>query len=147
LKQKEVATDTVKDYKSLKKHLKQYELQKGVKLSFTSFDYNFYDSFIDFLFHDTKKPNGEKGLLTNSVGKQIKNLKAFLKDRIKKGYFSQLDLTTYKTVTEEVDRIYLSWNEVSSIYHFDLSNHSYLIETRDMLVLGCLLGLQFSDLS
>lgn len=147
MKQKEVATDTVKDYKSLKKHLKQYELQKGVKLSFTSFDYNFYDSFIDFLFHDTKKPNGEKGLLTNSVGKQIKNLKAFLKDRIKKGYFSQLDLTTYKTVTEEVDRIYLSWNEVSSIYHFDLSNHSYLIETRDMLVLGCLLGLQFSDLS
>ena len=146
-KKNEVAKDTVKDYNSLKRHLKQYEKCKGQKMDFTSFDYNFYDEFVNFLYHETEKPNGEKGLLTNSVGKQIKNLKAFLRDRMRLGYCANIDLTTYKTMTEDVDRIYLSWTEISLIYHFDLNANPELITTRDLLVLGCLLGLRFSDLS
>jgi integrase len=146
-KKEEVAKDTLKDYRSLIKHLKQFEKARGVKIDFTSFDYNFYDTFIDFLYYETEKPNGEKGLLTNAVGKQIKNLKAFLRDRIRKGFCANIDLSTYKTVTEEVDRIYLSWADISMIYHFDLSGNDYLNTTRDLLVLGCLIGLRFSDLS
>lgn len=142
-----VVTDTIKDYKSLKKHLMQFQKFRGEEISFSSFDYNFYEEFVSFLYHDTKKPNGEIGLLTNSVGKQIKNLKAFLRDRMRKGYCPEVDLSTYKTITEEVDRIYLSWQEISKIYHFDLQDYMELIPTRDLLVLGCLLGLRFSDLS
>jgi site-specific recombinase XerD len=147
IKKEEVAKDTVKDYRSLIKHLQQFEKAKGRKIDFTSFDYNFYDEFIDFLFYETEKPDKEKGLLANSVGKQIKNLKAFLRNRIRKGYCSQIDLSTYKTITEDTDRIYLSWQEISMIYHHDLTGHENLNATRDLLVLGCLLGLRFSDLS
>jgi hypothetical protein len=147
IKTTDVAKDTRKDYHSLLKHMKQFERARGRKIDFASFDYNFYDEFVDFLYYETEKPNGEKGLLANTVGKQIKNLKAFLRDRIQKGYCAFIDLKTYKTMTEEVDRIYLSWSEISKIYHYDFSTYEYLIPTRDLLVLGCLLGLRFSDLS
>jgi integrase len=147
IKKENVSIDTVKDYRSLIKHLKQYEKAKGVKINFTSFDYNFYEDFISFLFYETVKPNGEKGLLANAVGKQIKNLKAFLRDRIRRGFCANIDFSNYKSITEEVDRIYLSWKEISHLYHLNLEENEPLIPTRDLLVLGCLLGLRFSDLS
>ena len=64
-----------------------------------------------------------------------------------KKYCAAIDLSPYKTISEDVDQIYLSWNEISLIYRFDLTGHEHLITTRDLLVLGCLLGLRFSDLS
>ena len=147
VKRDSVSKDTVKSYRSLIKHLKLYEIFIGNKIHFSSFDYNFYDEFVHFLFHDTTKPNGEKGILTNTVGKEVKTLKAFLRDRMRKGYCANIDLSTYKTLTEDVDNIFLTWDEISFIYRFDLSEHPELIPTRDLLVLGCLLGLRFSDLS
>ncbi len=146
-KKEAVANDTVKDYRSLIKHLKQFEKSIGEPITFESFDYLFYESFIDFLFYETVKPNGEKGLLANAVGKQIKNLKAFLRDRIRKKYCIDIDLSGYKTITEEVDKIHLTRKELSLVYHFNLNGAEHLEVTRDMLVLGCSLGLRFSDLS
>lgn len=146
-KEEGVAKDTVKDYRSLIKHLKAYEESKGCHLNFTSFDYYFYEDFVDFLFYETKKPNGEGGLLANSVGKQIKNLKCFLRNRIRKGYCANLDLSGYTTITEEVDMIFLTWQEIVKIYCFDLEEHPELKDTRNLLVLGCLTGLRYSDLS
>lgn len=146
-KEDNVAKDTVKDYHALIKHLEAFQKYRGEIITFASFNYNFYDEFVEFLFYETEKPNGDKGMLANSVGKQIKNLKAFLRDRIRKRYCVDIDLSTYRTITEDVDRIYLSWKEISTIYRFDLSNQESLKITRDLLVLGCLLGLRFSDLS
>lgn len=147
LKKESVAKDTVKDYNSLAKHLKGFEKYRGQVITFASFDYDFYTNFVDFLLFETIKPNGKPGLKTNSAGKQIKNLKIFLRDRMRKGYCAPLDLADYTTLTEEVDKIYLSWEEISCLYHFDLSQYPDLIPTRDLLVLGCLLGLRYSDLS
>ncbi len=87
------------------------------------------------------------GLYTNTVGKQIKNLKAFLRERARLGYIKPIDLSYYKTVTEDVDLIYLEKSEMAKIYHLDLCAYPYLIPARDWLVLGCMIGLRFSDLS
>ena len=48
---------------------------------------------------------------------------------------------------EEVDAVYLSWTELSKIYHLDLSATPFLIKYRDLFVLGCLTGFRFSDYS
>jgi len=48
---------------------------------------------------------------------------------------------------EEVDAVYLSWKEISVIYHLDLSEKQYLEKYRDIFVLGCLTGFRFSDYS
>lgn len=48
---------------------------------------------------------------------------------------------------EEVDAVYLSWNEISLIYHLNLSENPHLEKYRDIFVLGCLTGFRFSDYS
>lgn len=58
-----------------------------------------------------------------------------------------MDLSAYKVMEEEVDAVYLSWQEISLIYHLDLSTNSNLQKYRDLFVLGCLTGFRFSDYS
>jgi hypothetical protein len=58
-----------------------------------------------------------------------------------------MDLSDYKVLEEDVDAVYLSWEEISSIYHLDLSHLYHLEKYRDLLVIGCLTGFRFSDYS
>jgi hypothetical protein len=56
-----------------------------------------------------------------------------------------MDLSSFKVMEEEVDAVYLSWRELSAIYHLDLSSKTHLEKYRDLFVLGCLTGFRFSD--
>lgn len=141
-----VVNDVIKDYRSLKKHLMAFEKHKKLNVNFNVFNYSFYQSFVHFLMYDTIKPNGEKGLATNTVGKQIKNLKAFLNHCFKHELVERFDLSNFVTVTEETDAIYLSEDELLKIYNCDLSSKKHLEESRDLLVLGCQTGLRLQDL-
>lgn len=66
---------------------------------------------------------------------------------MKKKIIPFVDLSDYKVLEEDGDSVYLSWEEISVIYHFDLSKKQYLEKYRDLLVLGCLTGFRFSDYS
>jgi integrase len=48
---------------------------------------------------------------------------------------------------EDVDAIYLNWQEIASMYDLDLSGDPILEKARDTFVLGCLTGFRFSDYS
>jgi integrase len=48
---------------------------------------------------------------------------------------------------EEVDAIYLNWEEIKLIQTVDLSDYPHLENYRNDFVLGCLTGLRFSDFS
>lgn len=87
------------------------------------------------------------GLKLNSIGKTIKHLRGFIKDRVKRKIIAPIDLTDFKIPEEESDAIYLTHQEIASIYQTDLSAHPQLIEYRDLFVLACLTGLRFSDFS
>ncbi|HEV2831338.1 MAG TPA: site-specific integrase, partial [Hanamia sp.] len=58
-----------------------------------------------------------------------------------------MDLGDYKIMEEQVDAVYLTWQEISIIYHLDLSANRNLEKYRDLFVLGCLTGFRFSDYS
>lgn len=58
-----------------------------------------------------------------------------------------MDLSTYRVMEEIVDTVYLGWQELSLIYHLDLSNTTNLEKYRNLFVLGCLTGFRFSDYS
>jgi integrase len=141
-----VVNDVIKDYKSLIKHLKGFEKHQRLKIDFDSFNYSFYQNFIHYLSYDAVKPNGEKGLATNTVGKQIKNLKAFLNHCFKHEIVDRFDLSNFKTMSEDTDAIYLSEDEISMIYKCDLTDKPELEESRNLLVLGCQIGLRSNDL-
>ena len=86
-------------------------------------------------------------LKVNSIGKNIKQLVIFLKNRQAKKLIPTLDLTGFKIHEEDSDAIYLTPEEINKILVLDLTKHPHLILHRDLFVFGCLTGLRFSDLS
>jgi Phage integrase SAM-like domain len=134
----------------MKAHLKSFESFTKEPVTYDSFDMNFYEEFVKYLTYDIvqlRRKEVIKGLKVNSVGKTIKHLKSFLKDRMRKKIIPFMDLVAYKVMEEEVDAVYLTWQELSLIYHLDLSELINLEKYRDLFVLGCLTGFRFSDYS
>lgn len=149
-KQSKVKRCTINVIGAMKNHLLSFQDYRKKPITFESFDVAFYEQFVDYLVYEiphSRRTDVIKGLKMNSVGKTVKHLKSFLKDRMKKKVIPFIDLSDYKVLEEDVDAVYLSWEEISSIYHLDLSKHQHLEKYRDLLVLGCLTGFRFSDYS
>ena len=142
-----VGKHSMNDYHALKKHLKGFQQYTRARINFDSINYSFYQKFVKYLTHDSVKPNGGKGLATNTVGKTIKNLKIFLRDCGRKKITEPIDISDFKVHQEEVENIYLTEQEIYSIYKLDLSGEQKLDEVRDLFVLGCFTGLRYSDLT
>jgi len=71
----------------MKCHLKSFEIHRKEPITFDSFDMIFYEEFVRFLTYDIiqmRRREVVKGLKLNSIGKTIKHLKMFLKDRMQK---------------------------------------------------------------
>ncbi|MCS3801115.1 site-specific integrase [Niastella sp. OAS944] len=149
-KERKVSKATLTVYSNVKGHLQAFEKYRKEKISFASFDFNFYHDFIDYLTFEhvhMRRQEVLTGLKLNTIGKTIKHLRGFIKDRVKRKIITPIDLTDFKIPEEECDAIYLSHQEIIAIYQTDLSAHAHLIEYRDLFVLGCLTGLRFSDFS
>ncbi len=141
---------TINVINAMKAHLKSFENYRNEPITFDSFDVNFYEEFVKYLTNEIpqlRRKESIKGLKVNSVGKTIKHLKSFLKDRMRKKLIPYMDLGAYKVMEEEVDTVFISWQELSLIYHHDLSSSTFLEKYRDLFVLGCLTGFRFSDYS
>lgn len=141
---------TINVINAMKAHLKLFEIHRKEPITFDSFDVQFYEDFVYYLTYEIPQVRRKiliQGLKTNTVGKTIKHLKSFLKDRMAKKIIPFMDLSAFKGMEEEVDSIYLSWKELSAIYHLDLSQLPHLEKHRDLFVLGCLTGFRFSDYS
>jgi integrase len=141
-----VSGHAVRDYKSLRKHLVNFEKHWKRPVTFASLDITFYEKIIHYLTFIAVKPNGEKGLKLNSISKQIKNLKVFYNDRKLKDKLPLIDLSLFKRKNETVDHVYLSENEIQHIWNLDLQGFPELIASRDLLVFGCYTGLRYSDI-
>ncbi|AEW01141.1 integrase family protein [Niastella koreensis GR20-10] len=149
-KERKVSKATLTVYSNVKGHLQAFEKYRQEKISFASFDFNFYHDFIDYLTFEhvhMRRQEVLTGLKLNTIGKTIKHLRGFLKDRVKRKIIAPIDLTDFKIPEEESDAIYLTHQEIIAIYQTDLSAHPHLVEYRDLFVLACLTGLRFSDFS
>lgn len=142
-----VSADQIKDYRTLRKHLIAFKDYSSQPITFQNLNLIFYNEFMDYLYYKVVKPNGSVGLLTNTAGKMIRLLKAFINYQIMKGVIPLIDLKHFKVVEEESDTIYLSEKELSVIYQLDLSGDKQLEEIRDIFITGCFTGLRYSDLS
>ena len=147
VKSPRVGRHTIRDYHALKKHLKGYEKWSRSRLEFKSINYGFYQDFMKYLSFDAVKPDGEKGLAVNTIGKTLKNLKIFLRDCSRKNIIEPIDLSDFKVYQEEVENIYLTEKEIKAIFKLDLSDDTERERIRDLFVLGCFTGLRYSDLS
>ena len=110
-------------------------------LTFDSVSNEFYTSLISY-FHD-------KGYKQNTIGRAIKSLKFVMKVAYKEGIheneiFKDED---FKAVTEEVDNIYLTVDELKILYNLDLSQDKVKERARDLFLIGCYTAQRFSDYS
>lgn len=144
-KEHQVVPDVIKDYKSLRKHLLEFDEFTNDTTTFESIDIEFYKSWTNFLANHSVKRNNEVGLKNNTIGKQVKNLKAFLNDRVKSKKIPPIDLKDFKVIQEETDHIYLTKNEIEAISIVETSDDSDEQKVKDFFVIGCLTGLRFSD--
>jgi integrase len=147
-KKKTVRPCTISVIEMMKVHLKSFEGYRNNPISFDSFDFNFYEEFLNYLTYEIplqRKRLLVKGLRVNTLGKTIKHLKAFLRDRMARRIIPSVDLSHYKVPEEDVDAIYLNWKEIAALYRLQLSYDPKVEAIRDLFVLGCLTGLRFSD--
>jgi hypothetical protein len=149
-KQGMVQRSTIIVIRTMKKHLLSFQIYIGYQITFDSFNAVFYEQFVRYLTFDMpvmRRTKIIKGLKVNTVGKTVKQLKTFIKDRIQKNIIPNIDLSSFKSLEEDVESVFLNWQEVGKIYHLDLTEHSSLIKYRDLFIIGCLTGFRFSDYS
>lgn len=142
-----VTADVIKDYKALRKHLQGYESSRKQNLGLSDLNARFHDDFIRYLENDVITPSGKKGLAKNTVGKQTKNLKVFLRYCFKHEWTKPFSLEEMKKVSAPTENIYLNEVELDMLMALDLSSKPHLERTRDWFVVGCETGLRYSDLS
>lgn len=156
-KRDKVSAGMLNVYKNMKDHMAAFQEYRKTAITFDSFDFNLHESLVNFLTYDyvqrrrSEIVNGKRepiqGVKTSTVGKTIKQLRIFLRDRMRRKIIPPIDLTDFKILDEEADAVYLTWAEIARIYQTDLSEQPHLAKYRDLFVLGCLTGLRFSDFS
>jgi hypothetical protein len=145
-----VNDSTLRAIRNMKKHLLSYQEYDKVSITFDCLDTRFYEGFIKYLTFEIPLIRCNllvRGLKINTIGKTVKQLKTFLRDRMSRKIIPFSDLSFLKGMEEEVDNVYLSWDELSIIYQLDLSGVPFLVKYRDLFVLACLTGFRFSDFS
>ncbi|QJB38776.1 phage integrase SAM-like domain-containing protein [Chitinophaga oryzae] len=156
-KRDKVSAGMLNVYKNMKDHIAAFQEHRRAAITFDSFDFNLYESLVNYLTYDyvqrrrseviDGKKEQIKGLKTSTIGKTIKQLRIFLRDRMRRKIIAPIDLSDFKILDEDADAVYLSWPEIARIYQADLSEKPHLTKYRDLFVLGCLTGLRFSDFS
>jgi hypothetical protein len=149
-KTKHVTPKMLNVYRNMRDTLKAFETYRKKPISFESFDLNFYEEFVEYMMYDhvqRRRKEVIKGFRISTVGKTIKQLRIFLRNRIRRKIIAPINLEDYKILDEETDAVYLTRREISLFYQLDLSGYPQLIKYRDLFVLGCLTGLRFSDFS
>ncbi|MBC7416773.1 MAG: site-specific integrase [Pedobacter sp.] len=145
---KPVTIVTVRTYKQTYKLLLAFELRTKRKLTFKDITPMFHKQFIHFIRQEFKSIETGKSLSINTAGKHITNIKTFMGVAYERKLTTSLDfrMKSFKVISEMVDKIYLTADEIQALHDHDFSANKRLERVRDIFVLGCYTGLRISDL-
>lgn len=135
-----VSHRTIMQYNQMKRYLFEYlDFAKVGDIPVRDLDKKFYDGYVSFL--------NFKGFKLNTVGKHIKNVKAVinwlpLSERMECEFVAPRKC---KKLSEEVDNVYLSTEELHAIETVELE-HAYHDKVRDQFILLAWTGCRYSDL-
>lgn len=94
-KQHKVSKDMPRIYRNMKDHLRAFENFRKKTITFDCLNHDFYEEFVEFLSFDYVQKHRKEpiiGLKTNTIGKTIKQLRTFLRNRIRKRIIPPIDL-------------------------------------------------------
>ncbi|PZX60197.1 site-specific recombinase XerD [Algoriphagus ratkowskyi] len=136
-------------YKSLRKHLKNYESAKREnKVRFEKIDYQFMQGFRSFLvdWQEVTKKGTVRTLNNITIAKQISTLKTFLGYAQKHGIEVNQNYKGFNLKKDDLEVIALTEREFQSLLDLDLSDNKRLDQVRDVFCFSCASGLRYSDL-
>lgn len=141
-------------FRSLRKHLRDYQKHTRQKVTFEKINYSFFQSFQSFLITATGTTTNRKGetvpripISNHTATKQLSTLKTFLNYAKKNGVQVNDKYKDFTIKRETLEVIALTNKEFESLFYLDLSNNRKLSQVRDVFCFGCTTGLRYSDLS
>ena len=128
---------SIQKYNTVYENLKEFG--KTHYLTFETIDKNFYSKYVASL--------NRRNYSLNNVGKYIQVIKTFLTYATENGYNTNMYFQSKQFKAHKVPgfSIYLTEEEISSIYKLELYEFPHLERVRDLFVVGCWTGLRFSD--
>lgn len=127
--------ESAKHYQVALNNLKEY----NPNLNYNDVTQDFYNDYMKFL-------NG-KGLALNTIGDQIKKLKAVMNAALIAGHHRNESFKGFVKPSEEAENIYLSLYELKEIEELNLALSPAYDRVRDLFLIGSYTGLRFSDYS
>lgn len=133
--------NSIKVYKNTFNHLQNYSEVKRRKLEFEDIDLDFFADFQNYLY---SPPNL---FSQNHANKIIATFKTFLNEATERGYNKNMAYKSrsFTIPKNQVENIYLTIDELNTLYHLDLSENERLERVRDLFLIGAFTGLRFSD--
>jgi len=115
--------------------------QTGKKYDFNDINIDFYNEFVQFFY--------SRNCGANYIGKHIKSLKTIMRQAREEKLHSntEIDRKAFKTISEEVEHIYLTEAELERLYELDLSDSKIYQIVRDVFLCGCYTAQRYSDYS
>ncbi|MDO5973518.1 tyrosine-type recombinase/integrase [Flavivirga jejuensis] len=139
-KRKEWKSATVKRYTNIENHLKEFEVNKKYKLTFSKINDKFLTEFTDYCY-TTLDHN------TNTYARNLGLFKTFMYWTLKKRYTYNESFKDFekpeRVVTEEIA---LTLNQVQTIFEHKTKSKS-LERIKDVFVFQCLTGLRYGELA
>jgi integrase len=157
-KKNNVSDLTIRKYQTLKTSLLEFK----PRVTFDSIDQKFYTDYVNCLRikeptgrQKTREEHQQKGLLNDTIGKYIENLKLFLKwsfeskyhtnDSYLQGWFKQNQKSKKQEQEGKQDIVTLRIDEVFQLYNFDLTGNKRLERVRDLFCFMCFTLQRWSD--
>jgi integrase len=159
-----LAPRTIQKFNTLKTTLEEFAEAnpKYQLLTFSMINHSFMDDFISHLRvrkprgRQKTRPEGEQdGLLTDTTGKYVENLKSFLKWAEERGYnknltykeFKMFSSADKKRIKRKNDIVTLTAQELRDLYTHEFPLGSTLDRVRDLFCFGCYTGQRWGDIS
>jgi integrase len=154
---------TIQKFGTVKKSLQSFckENKKYENLSFSQIDHSFKDAFTMYLRsqkargRQKSRPEGmQDGLLNDTIGKYIENLKTFCRWAEERGYnkrstykeFSNFTKANRKRKKQGNEIVTLTLPELRQFYAFNFSDSPTLDHVRDLFCFAAYTGQRWSDI-
>lgn len=134
------AEDTVQQIERSKNNVVEFCKYKRISPTLDKINLDFYNDYVKYLIKKREMSN-------NTIGKEVKTLKAFLNYLKDRGYPVSEEVKKFKVFKEKPLIVYLTQDELKALYEYDFSKNKRLEKARDLFVLQASTGLRWSDLS
>jgi integrase len=129
---------SIKNYRLTNTFLKRFN-DEVYPIDFDSINLDWYNDFVEWC--------ESQNLSKNYIGKHIKSLKTFMNNAVEDGKTQNLQYRSKRFIVlrEDADNIYLTMDELNSLWRLDLSHEPRKEDVRNLFLIGAFTGLRVSD--